>query len=82
MLRLLRILRLLRLLRLLKVELYARKLEEAIEDGLGSDLKVMGIEGLRVCDSSMQPWLANMPPTAIIQAAGLMGATIALREAM
>jgi choline dehydrogenase len=49
---------------------------------LGSDLKVMGIEGLRVCDSSMQPWLANMPPTAIIQAAGLMGATIALREAM
>ena len=49
---------------------------------LGSDLKVMGIEGLRVCDSSMQPWLANMPPTAIIQAAGLMGATIALRDAM
>jgi len=49
---------------------------------LGSDLKVMGIEGLRVCDSSMQTNLANMPPTAIIQAAGLMGATIALRDAM
>lgn len=49
---------------------------------LGSDLKVMGVSGLRVCDSSMQPWLANMPPTAIIQAAGLMGASIALQEAM
>lgn len=49
---------------------------------LGSDLKVMGIEGLRVCDSSMQTNLANIPPTAIIQTAGLMGATIALKDAM
>lgn len=48
---------------------------------LDSRLKVIGIEGLRVCDSGMQTDVANAPPTAIIQAAGLMGASIALEDA-
>jgi len=47
-----------------------------------STLKVYGIDGLRVCDTSVQPWLTNMPNTAAAQATGLMGAKLVLQDAV
>ena len=54
----------------------------AIGEVVDSTLKVYGVAGLRIADSSIQPWLANVPPTAIIQATGLMGASIILKDAV
>merc|ERR1719440_2745776 len=47
-----------------------------------STLKVYGIDGLRVCDTSVQPWLTNMPNTAAAQATGLLGAKLVLQDAV
>ena len=47
-----------------------------------STLKVYGIDGLRVCDTSVQPWRTNMPNRAAAQATGLMGAALVLKDAV
>lgn len=46
-----------------------------------SDLKVMGVKGLRLSDVSVQPLIANVPTSPIAHAIGFIGSKKVLKEA-
>ena len=43
------------------------------------DLRVMGLQGLRVADASVCPRISNAPPSPMAHVVGIIGASIILR---